>query len=394
MSQTPKENTIGFQRRFLVLILLILLVSLIIFASPFMVDLFIAGILVAAVYPLHKRILKVFYFSRSLGAVVSMLLITIVVLLPFSFFAAFIVQEAGSAYNVISQKITEISAQGTAENPYPILNALPFSQDVGHFFETLPVSTNDLLKTFSDSLGQLSTYLLGQTTAIIKRLSFFLLHVIVFLMSLFYFLRDGDRLVVYLKGMLPMSNQYRDELFLKLSQLSYGIIYGIFGAAILQGFLVGVAFAVAGFNNATFWGALAALFAPVPFIGPMAVWIPALIILLIGGKWLAAVLFLLWCMFVVGTADNFIKPYLIGASSALNPMALLIVILGGAFVFGLKGLIFGPFILTLTLSFLHIYQLEYKAALDGKEKNELENDEKKETKPTKGKWLAKFIAKD
>jgi len=361
------ELTKSFQRKFLVAILIVLLITLGIFINPFIVDLLIAGILVTAVYPIHRRILKKISFSRSLGSLISMLLITLVVLLPFALFIVFVAQEAGDAYTLVSDKINVISEQKNATHPFPLLDALPFSKNIQDFLETLPISTNDLLRTFSESVGQVSTFLLSQTTVIIKRLSFFLLHIIVFLMAMFYFLRDGDRLVAYAKSLLPLSNKYRGELFGKLSQLSYGIIYGIFGAAILQGFLVGVAFAVAGFDNAAFWGAIATLLAPVPFIGTMVVWIPALIILLIGGKWLIGILFLLWCMGIVGTADNFIKPYLIGASSALNPMALLVVILGGTFVFGLKGLIFGPFILTLTLSFLHIYQLEYKGILEHEE---------------------------
>jgi len=33
------------------------------------------------------------------------------------------------------------------------------------------------------------------------------------------------------------------------------------------------------------------------------------------------------------------------------------------FVFGLKGLVLGPFLLAMLLGFLHIYQLEYKQVL-------------------------------
>lgn len=363
--EAQKKHIKGIQKYFLVGVLLILLVVLGIFASPFFLDLLIAGVLVTAVYPIHKKILALVPFSRSLGSLISMLLLTIVVLLPFTLFTFFVIQQAGDAYTVISGKITEITHRpGVVESPISILGSLPFGDKLEAALKFLPVTSNDVLKTLGESAGQVSGFLLGQTTNILKHLSIFILHIIVFLMVLFYFLRDGNRLVSYIKSLLPLSNVYREELFNKLGQLSYGIIYGIFGGAIIQGFLVGLAFAVAGFENAAFWGAIAALFAPVPFLGPMIVWIPAFIILAIGGKWLAATLFLLWCMGVVGTADNFIKPYLIGASSSLNPMALLIAILGGTFVFGIKGLLFGPFILTLTLSFLHIYQLEYKMVLD------------------------------
>ncbi|MBU0727049.1 AI-2E family transporter, partial [Patescibacteria group bacterium] len=108
---------------------------------------------------------------------------------------------------------------------------------------------------------------------------------------------------------------------------------------------------------------IAALFSPVPYIGTALVWIPAVGALLIGGHWIAALFLTIWSIIIVGLADNIIKPYVIGSTSALHPLAVLLVLLGGAFVFGVKGLLFGPFVLTLTLAFLHIYQLEYKGIL-------------------------------
>ncbi len=364
-----KNDPTSFQRGFLVLMILLLLVVIIIFANPFLIDLLISGILVTAIYPVHKRIRKGFKNNRTLSAFVSMLLTVIIILIPFTLFAFFIGQEAADAYTVVSDHISEISQQSDAAGTgFNLMDYLPYSQQIEEIFGYLPVSFEDLLTTFQESLGQISTFLIGQTTNILRSLSLLIIHFIVFLMALFYFLKDGDRLVAFIKSLLPLSKQHRQELFEKLGQLSYGIIYGIFGAAVLQGFLIGLGFYFAGFNNPAFWGVVGAIFSPVPYVGTMPVWVPAAIILFINGQWLAGILFSAWSLFVVGTADNILKPYLIGSSSALNPMALLVVLLGGAFTFGLKGLILAPFLLTLTLAFLHIYQLEYKHVLDVKEK--------------------------
>jgi len=387
MAPAHRPSAGKFQRHFLVGVLMLLLITLMIFANPFLIDLLLAGILVVAVYPVHKKILKGIKFSRTIASLISMLLITLVVVLPFTLFVVFIAYEAGDAYGLISKWVNNIVVSENVTTPLQFLSAIPFADKVKEVLSYLPFKTEDILQTVSESIGQLSTFLLGQTTNILKHLSLFIIHIIVFLMAIFYFLRDGEGLVEYLRGLVPLSKTYREELFHKLAHLSYGIIYGIFGAALLQGFLVGVGFAVAGFSNAAFWGLIAAIFAPIPYIGTLIVWLPAVGVLALGSHWLAAFLLLIWCISIVGTADNFIKPYLIGASSALNPMALLIVILGGTFAFGLKGLVFGPFLLTLTLSFLHIYQLEYKSVLDGKETPVKEVPLKK--LPSLKKWWAK-----
>ncbi|MFH1410642.1 MAG: AI-2E family transporter, partial [Patescibacteria group bacterium] len=319
--------------------------------------------------PAHKWIIKKIPFSRSLSALISMILIIIIILLPFTLFGFFVAEQAADAYVAVSNRINIIVETNDVSTTSKILELIPYSHKIEGVFKYLPFSTADLLQTARDAVGVASSFLLSKTTNILKHLSVFLVHLLIFLVSLFYFLREGDRLVNYVRSLLPMSRIYRQELFTKLSKLSYGIIYGIFGAAIIQGFLVGVGFAVAGIGNAAFWGVIAALFSPVPYIGTMVIWLPAVVITAIGGKYITAVLLLAWSVLIAGSADNVIKPYIIGSSAHLHPLATLLVLLGGTFVFGLKGLIFGPFVLTLALAFLHIYKLEYKAILEKEEKD-------------------------
>ena len=363
MATATKATVSGLQKYFLLGALLLLMALIVTFISPFGVDLLIAGILVAAIYPVHRWIFHKVR-SRSLSAFISMLLTIVIVLIPFTLFGFFVADQATDAYIVVSERVNDIVDATEGGTTSKILEMIPFSDKIELTLKYLPFTTADLLQTTRDAVGVTSSFLLSKTTNILKHLSLFLVHLLVFMISLFYFLREGDRLVEYIRSLLPLSRAYRQELFKKLHYLSYGIIYGIFGAAILQGFLVGFGFYVAGISNAAFWGVIAALFSPVPYIGTTVVWLPAVILMAINGHWLVAGLLLAWCAFVVGTADNVIKPYIIGAQAHLHPLATLLMLLGGTFVFGIKGLLFGPLVLTLGLAFLHIYKLEYKEVLD------------------------------
>ena len=362
---SPKNGAIveGIQKYFLLGVLLLLIIVLFMFLSPFVANLLIAGVIVTAVYPVHKLLNSKIHVPRSISALISLLLVAAIVIFPFVLFIFFIAEQAADAYIVFSTKINVLIESGNLTSSAYIIEKLPFSDKIQTIISYSPFSTSDILKTAGDLVGTLSSFLLGQTTSILKHLSLLLVHTIVFLMAMFYLLKDGNRLIKYLHSLLPLSEKYRGELFKKLHHLSYGIIYGIFGAAILQGVLVGVGFTIVGISNAAFWGAIAALFSPVPYIGTALVWIPAVGALLIGGHWIAALFLTIWSIIIVGLADNIIKPYVIGSTSALHPLAVFLVLLGGAFVFGVKGLLFGPFVLTLTLAFLHIYQLEYKGIL-------------------------------
>ncbi|MBN2095880.1 AI-2E family transporter [Candidatus Peregrinibacteria bacterium] len=356
------NNIIDIQKYFLLGTLLLLLVVLMLFVSPFLGTLLIATVIVTGVFPVHKILHKKLRIPATFSALISLILVAVLLLSPLTLFFFSIANQATDAYVTISTKINELTSKDIHFIPTLLQNG--FVQDwADKISKYAPVTASDIISTAKDFVGKISSIILGQTTNILKNLSLFILHIVIFLLAMFYFLRDGERLMDYINAMLPLSEQYRIELFKKLSRLSHGIIYGIFGAAIAQGFLVGFAFYIVGISNAAFWGAVAALLSPLPYIGTAVVWVPVVIALAVGHHWVAALFLLVWGVVVVSLADNIVKPYLIGSSTALHPLAVLLVLLGGVFTFGLKGLIFGPFILTLTLAFLHIYKLEYKSVL-------------------------------
>jgi len=359
---TTKNHTVDIQKYFLLGGLLLLLVLLFLFAAPFVGTIIIAAVIVTGVYPVHRTLHSKLRFPKAISSLISLILVAAVILAPLYLVFFLAANEASGAYSLVSEKINALSQKDISL--IPSLLQKGFLENItSRISEFAPISTNDIISGIKDLVGKISSVLLGQTTNILKNLSLFLVHMVVFLLSMFYLLKDGDRLLRYVKGILPLSEDYTKALFKKLSGLSYGIIYGVFGAAIVQGLLVGLGLAIVGIDNSAFWGAVAALFSPLPYIGTAIIWVPVVIALAVGGKWVAAIFLLIWGAALVSTADNLVKPYIIGSSNALHPLAVLLVLLGGAFGFGIKGLIFGPFVLTLTLSFLHIYQLEYRGVL-------------------------------
>jgi predicted PurR-regulated permease PerM len=357
-----KNHIVDIQKYFLPGTLLLLIIMMLYFMSAFLGTLLMAGVVVTGVYPVHKILNRKLHLPKSISALISLVLVAIVIIGPLTGLLFFVAEEATDAYSAVSTKINLVASKDI--QLIPALMQKGFIKEWSDKINAVaPISSSDVFSSARDIVGKISSIILGQTTNILKNFSIFLIQFVVFLLTLYYFLRDGERLVNRLRDMLPMAEKYREELFNKLSRLSYGIIYGIFGAALVQGFLVGLGLYIVGVKNAAFWGTLAAIFSPLPYIGTAIVWVPVVIWLAITGSWGFALFLLIWGAVLVGTADNIVKPYLIGSSTALHPLAVLLVLLGGAFVFGIKGLMFGPFVLTLTLSFLHIYELEYKSVL-------------------------------
>ncbi|KKP37882.1 hypothetical protein A2483_04955 [Candidatus Peregrinibacteria bacterium RIFOXYC2_FULL_33_13] len=351
------------QKYFLLGTLILLIIVLFIFVSSFLSTLFIAAIIATAINPVHNFLQIRLKFPKILSAILTTLFVFVVIDGILALFFVSFMNQATDAYKVISEKVATFETNGS--EIIPQLEKYPWIYNIVKDLQGLNfISTNNFISVAGDFVGTISGFLLENTKNLLKHLSVIAVHLLIFILAIFYFLKEGKFIVNHFKSLLPLSPKFRDELMEKIYQLMKALIFGVFGAAIIQGFLVGIALFVGGVNNSVFWGGIAALLSPVPYLGTSIVWLPFAISFFATGKILAGVLMLIWGLVVVSLSDNLVKPYLIGSSAELHPLAVLLVILGGVFAFGFQGLIFGPLILTLTLAFLHIYELEYQEVLN------------------------------
>ena len=128
-----------------------------------------------------------------------------------------------------------------------------------------------------------------------------------------------------------------------------GIMLGIVLVALAQGFLCGIGFAVAGFNQPAFWGMLATLVAPIPVVGTALVWLPLCLSLWFTGKTMAAVGLALWGMLAVAGVDNVLRPLFLRQGIKAPFFVLILAILCGLASFGPVGLIAGPVLLAFAM---------------------------------------------
>ena len=101
-----------------------------------------------------------------------------------------------------------------------------------------------------------------------------------------------------------------------------------------------------------------ALLSIIPIVGAFVVYIPAGLILMIGGSFLQGFLIIGIGMLIISQVDNVLRPILISGRTSIHPLLLFFSILGGISLFGLLGLILGPLIAAVFMTLLQI--LEYK----------------------------------
>jgi predicted PurR-regulated permease PerM len=346
-------------------VLVVLVFLLIIFGftvSPLIAPIIIASVIATGFYPFYKRVLKVMKFPTIASLLTSLFLLAIIIV-PISSFISFITKEAFETYLYIESKVAVLINTDFRIVPEIIDNSF-LGKYVNEYWDLIQANSGEVIQLASKVIQNLSQFLVDKTTGIAKQISIMAFYGFVLLISLFFFFRDGEKIIESVKELIPLPRKYRDIMMVKLSDISKGILYGVFGAAMAQGFLGGVGFALVGVNNSAFWGTVMAFFSIVPYIGSTIIWLPAVITLFITGHFIAGIFLTIWSVLIVGTIDNFIKPILIGEKAHIHPLLSFITIFGGIFVFGLTGLIIAPYLLSLVLTFLHIYKMEYKNILE------------------------------
>ena len=352
LGMSPTNVQYRIHTNFILISIALLLGCVFYVITPFISTLFNAAVTVTAFSPVQKWAQQ-YIKSNLLCSITLFFSIVLLFVVPVGFLGWALVEEAAD----VSEQITN------AANDLPaFLNALPSRLESvlpagAQWQQQLTVS--NLSSLTADMAGQASSILLKSATSLLAGVSMFFLHLLIFLFALFYLLLDGKRLVKYTRTLLPLAEKQKNELVQKTTDLMQSIVYGLFGASMAQGALMGIGMALIGITNPVFWGTIGALFSPIPYVGASLIWFPTMIWLFSTGQWGKGVFFAAWCIILVANIDNIVKPYLIGAKSLMHPFLVMLVILGGVLTLGFKGLVFGPLLLTLLIAFLHIYELEF-----------------------------------
>jgi predicted PurR-regulated permease PerM len=175
------------------------------------------------------------------------------------------------------------------------------------------------------------------------------------LVTYFFFLRHGTGWLKALEAALPLEPQHAANLLQIAGRTINAVFRGVVITAMVQAILAGVGFAVAGVPVPVVLGAVTFIAALIPFVGPVAVWLPAAVGLWATGHAVAAIGLFAWGTLVVSLVDNFLRPYLIGRETRLPVLWLFLAILGGLRAFGFLGLLLGPAVLSLFLACYRIY---------------------------------------
>ena len=76
----------------------------------------------------------------------------------------------------------------------------------------------------------------------------------------------------------------------------------------------------------------------------------------------------LWGIIVVGSIDNFLRPFFMQGAS-MSTVVVFFSLLGGLQLFGLIGLIYGPLIVAIALVLFKLYESEFAGFLNKQDRS-------------------------
>jgi predicted PurR-regulated permease PerM len=214
----------------------------------------------------------------------------------------------------------------------------------------LGISEESLRNAISSRLQEVSGFLVKKTADLVGGVGSGVVSLVILFFTLFFLLRSGRRIVMFVAKILPLEN---DEIAMLLKNIDDSIranVLGVLAVAAAQALLLGLALWVLGVPAPALWSLVTAICSIIPVGGAALVWAPAALYLIVTGSVMKGVILLAWGGGVVSLSDNFIRPWVISGRMNLSPAILFFALLGGVNLFGVIGIFLGPVIVSIAIT--------------------------------------------
>lgn len=331
-SHIMKEN---IPRFFFLLLIVIVTAAFFGLIKDFVLAIFWAIVLAILFHSTYRFIGIKLKGRKNTAAGLTLLYILLLVIIPLTFLAITLVNESIQVYQQIQEG--EVNIQ---ERINRFQTQIP---EVESYLERFGVDTKNLRESIGEAIAGATQNLAGKALGITQNVFGFVVQFFMMLYVLFFFLRDGRRLIHQLVWVLPLGDENERKLLGRFASVARATVKGSLIVALVQGTMGGVLFWAVDIPAAVLWGFLMTILSLLP-VGSGLVWVPAAIILFTQGQVGRAAAILLVGGLVIGLVDNLLRPRLVGNDTKMPDYLILLSTLGGLAWFGLSGFVLGPII--------------------------------------------------
>ncbi|MBQ9160045.1 MAG: AI-2E family transporter [Methanobrevibacter sp.] len=321
-----------------VLLIIFLLVISLMFIFPVLNMIVLGAILAYGVRPVAFKIQSKLKYSS-----VSILLAMVIVLIPLILLVGYITFE-----------ITNFITTYLASNSY-----LDIDGAIAQISLYLPLNATSINSYVNSSINQIGSFILNYSVSFLSKFANITLDLFILVCSVFYFVRDGDKCLSFIKDFVPSEyKEFFDNTVESVKDVLKSIFYGHFLTSVIIGIFGCIGYSLLGYPFGIFLGVITGILQLIPIFGPWPVYWILFFIDIFSGNYPRAVIVLLFGFFL-STIDMYIRPALSSHYADIHPLILLIGFLSGPLVYGIVGFIIGPLILGVTYAVLDSYRKEF-----------------------------------
>lgn len=227
----------------------------------------------------------------------------------------------------------------------------PLTNMFNSFSNAITNILDNVQKSALDSLRSVVVKLYGLVTSTLK--------IVLVLIFSFYFSIGKEKYLKSFKKSIP--NKYRDDvnyLAVRINTSLQQFIRGRLLLALFVGFLTMIYLLILRVDFAIVIGMITCIADIIPYIGPFLGFVPAVLFAFMDAPLKALWVSILFIL-IQWAENNILAPKLIGDSTGLNPLAVLISIIIGGGIFGIWGMVVSVPLVSIILILLDFFKLKY-----------------------------------
>lgn len=325
-------------------IMFILVAGCFLVLRPFLAAMMLAVVVCVSTWPLYLRLLQRMKGRQNMAALAMTISLALVVILPLALAAYSLTDDVTTFYDEI-KRLVDI---GYIEPPVWLGKMPIVGVSLEEYWRSIAGSQEEMLALAKRLMEPARNFLLAGGILLGRGVMQMSLAAFV----CFFFYRDGVALMRFINvAMDRVLGSHAANVIGIINNTVRGVMYGLLGTALVQGFVASIGFAIAGVPAVLLLGVATFLLSLVP-VGPPLIWGCAAIWLFYQGHTGWGVFMLLWGFFLVSGVDNVVKPLLISRSSNMPFILVLFGVMGGVLAFGFVGIFIGPTLLAVGFSLM------------------------------------------
>lgn len=326
---------------FFILVVALVTIAFIGMTSTYLMAFFWTLVLTIIFYPLYRNVRSWLRGRENIASFLTLLIILIGVIIPVLGLMLAIIRQSRNFYQRIRDQKIDIDA---------VLAQLQgYLQQLESVLGIAGIEMDEVKNAIRNGVVNGVQLLANETVVATQSTIVFFIQFSLMLYLLFFFLKDGERIMDQVVKVIPLRSELQIKLYKRFAGVVNATVKGTLTIAIIQGTIGGLLFWALRIEGALIWGVLMTILALIPALGTSLVWGPAAIILFIQGKATDAIIIVVVGSLLIGLVDNLLRPYLVGKDARMPDYLVLLATLGGLAVFGLSGFVLGPVMASLFL---------------------------------------------